>query len=192
MVSSEHWNVHTAWSLAGVGTSIVLELKAPPQQSAASKKKSRSTARVAFDIGATDGFSEAIPAKYVFVSHGHVDHVGGLFAHARAHAVSCGGQAPTYFVPAQLLPQIEKCRDAMSSLDAVCATSADENDGSLRGKSLIKMNLVSVEDGDEVQLKGIQYGSKTSFYARAVQVDHAGHPTLGYVLGSRTAGGLKP
>lgn len=31
-----------------------------------------------------------------------------------------------------------------------------------------------------------------SFYARAVQVDHAGHPTLGYVLGSRTAGGLKP
>ena len=31
-----------------------------------------------------------------------------------------------------------------------------------------------------------------SFFARAFQVDHAGHPTLGYVIGSRTAGGLKP
>ena len=89
--SSEHWNVRAAWSLAGVGTSIVLELKSPPQDSAATTKKSRSNARVAFDIGATDGFSAAIPAKFVFVSHGHVDHVGGLFAHARAHAVSCGG-----------------------------------------------------------------------------------------------------
>jgi len=31
-----------------------------------------------------------------------------------------------------------------------------------------------------------------SFFARACQVDHAGHPTLGYIIGSRTAGGLKP
>ena len=70
-------------------------------------------------------------------------------------------QAPTYFVPAQLLPQIEKCRDAMSSLDAVCAASAGENDESPRRMSLIKMNLVPVKAGDEVQLKGIHYGSKT-------------------------------
>lgn len=144
-------------------------------------------------MGATPCFDDAIPAKYVFVSHGHVDHVGGMFSHARAHAVSCGGEAPTYYVPAQLVPQIERCRDAMSLLDA----SHDESEegcsgGGGRTNSLIQMKLVPVHPGDEIALKGISFGSKTSFFVRAVKVDHAGHPALGYILGSRTTTGLKP
>jgi len=49
----------------------------------------------------------------------------------------------------------------MSSLDAVCAASIEENDESPRSTSLIKMNLVPIKAGEEVQLKGIHYGSKT-------------------------------
>ena len=33
--------------------------------------------------------------------------------------------------------------------------------------------------------------SSHSFFARAIEVDHAGHPALGYIIGSRTASGLK-
>ena len=87
--SSTHWTLLAAWSKAGVGTSLVLELKTPPQTPGQTSKKP--SKRIAFDIGATPCFDEAIPAKYVFVSHGHLDHVGAMFSHARAHAVACGG-----------------------------------------------------------------------------------------------------
>ena len=68
----------------------MLELKKPPSSTPDNSSK-KSSPRIAIDIGATPCFDDAIPAKYVFVSHGHVDHVGALFSHARAHSVTCGG-----------------------------------------------------------------------------------------------------
>ena len=92
MPSSKHWNIQTSWSKAGIGTSIVLELKKPPTTNAQQQqKKSKSSPRIAFDIGCTPCFDDSIPAKYIFISHGHIDHVGALFGHARAHSVSYGG-----------------------------------------------------------------------------------------------------
>lgn len=75
--------------------------------------------------------------------------------------------APTYFIPAQLLPQIEQCRDAMSLLDA-CNMHDHEGGGESeavvgRNKSLINMKLVPVHSGDEFELKGISYGTKTRY-----------------------------
>jgi L-ascorbate metabolism protein UlaG (beta-lactamase superfamily) len=94
-MSSTHWKVHSAWSKAGIGTNIVLELRAPPSAkcSDVSKKK---MPRIAFDMGSTPVFDAAIPAKFIFLSHGHVDHVGGVFSHARAHSVACGGLVNKY------------------------------------------------------------------------------------------------
>ena len=90
--------------MAGVGTSIVLELKSPTESSSSSSSSSWGDAilhrqphqakpgpRVVFDLGATPCFDDAIPAEYVFLSHGHIDHVGALFSHARAHAMTMGG-----------------------------------------------------------------------------------------------------
>jgi len=134
-----------------------------------------------------------------------VDHIGGLFSHARAHSVAFGGAAPTYFVPAELLPQLEQCREAMSLLDSAnYATttlvstlksnpSHENKDESGRKESLMNMNLVPVKPGDEFPLQGIHSGSKTSFFIRAFRADHANHPALGYLLCSRTSSsGLKP
>ena len=94
-MSSTHWRVHSAWSKAGVGTSIVLEVRSPPptKSSAATSLDARKKKMpiIAFDMGSTPVFDAAIPAKHVFLSHGHVDHVGGVFSHARAHSVCCGG-----------------------------------------------------------------------------------------------------
>lgn len=168
VMSSSHWNIISSWSKAGIGTSIVLELNNNLRSSGSEPHNNSSTKthRIVFDIGATPSFEDAISAKYVFVSHGHLDHVGALFGHARAHAVAFGGAAATYFVPAQLLSRIEQCRDAMSNLDAtsnIINQLEDESNGTTttRKKSLLKMNLVPVHDGDEMPLKGIHYDSKT-------------------------------
>jgi len=190
MTSTTHWTVKSAWSKAGVGTNIVLELKCAPDH--AKTKTKKRPACVAFDMGATPCFDDAILANYVFLSHGHIDHVGALFSHARAHAVSCGGEAPTYFVPAQLLPQIEQCRHAMSLIDSFTTTTSNDENKNNGRENLLTMTLVPVNPGDEFPLKGIAYGSKTTFFVRAFEVDHAGHTALGYVMGSRTmASGLK-
>ena len=93
-MTSTNWKVHSAWSKAGVGTSIVLELfSSSPTKSAATTPEARTKKmpRIAFDMGSTPVFDAAISAKYVFLSHGHIDHVGGVFSHARAHSVCCGG-----------------------------------------------------------------------------------------------------
>ena len=94
-MSSKHWRTVSAWSKAGIGTSVVLELKSPPSGGDATNpstaKSTGAGQRVVFDIGATPSIDDAIPARYVFLSHGHVDHVGALFGHARAHAVTYGG-----------------------------------------------------------------------------------------------------
>lgn len=165
-MASSHWNIISSWSKAGIGTSIVLELNNKSSSSGLEHRSTTRTHRIVFDMGATSAFEEAIPARHVFISHGHLDHIGALFSHARAHAVAHGGEAATYFVPAQLLSQIEQCRDAMSKLDAsnLSQDSVDRgenSDSSTRTKSLLKMNLVPVHDGDEIPLKGIHYDSKT-------------------------------
>lgn len=93
-MSSTHWQVHSTWSKAGVGTNIVLELRPPPSNlvtKTSTQATNKSMPRIAFDMGSTPIFDAAIPAKYVFLSHGHVDHSGGVFSHARAHSVACGG-----------------------------------------------------------------------------------------------------
>lgn len=74
--------------------------------------------------------------------------------------------APTYFIPAQLLPQIQQCQDAMSNLDAsnnmYHSSEGDSKCTSAgRNESLIQMKLVPVNPGDEILLKGITCGSKT-------------------------------
>jgi hypothetical protein len=108
-------------------------------------------------------------------------------------------EAPTYFVPAKLLPQIEQCRNAMSLLDSftILTTTSDgygnTNKNSTERDKLLKMTLVPVQPGDEFPLKGLTYGSKTSFFMRSFEVDHAGHTALGYIIGSRTKSvSLKP
>ena len=82
-------------------------------------------------------------------------------------------EAPTYFVPAQLLPQIEQCRNAMSMIDSFTTTTSGDENKTTGRENLLKMTLVPVNPGDEFPLKGITYGSKTNFFVRAFEVDHA-------------------
>lgn len=182
--SSSRFKIVSCWSKAGVGTSIVLDYCNSPVGKAGSQNKINKETncdenlpkekggkvkeniasrppklpRIVFDLGATPCFNDAISAGVVLISHGHMDHIGAIFSHARAYSVSKSPQnPPTYYVPLPLVEHLERARHAMTALDAA-------NDGSgSRKTSLIEMNIVGVQPGDEFvlpikkHLNGVQY-----------------------------------
>jgi len=148
------------WSKAGVGTSLVLETKPVVGLDDGSIKNKKSTektkdvkgTRVVFDIGATPCFDESIKSSIVIISHGHIDHIGAIFSHARAHVLTMGGNPATYYVPSALVTSLEDARTAMSKMDNL--GSGERN--------LLKMNIIGVEDGDEIELKQRKFRDKTN------------------------------
>ena len=177
------FRVKSAWSKAGVGTSIVLQ---PQDTEGADCKPST---RVVFDIGSTPTIADAFPASTVIVSHGHVDHVGGMFSHARAHSVAYGGSTPTYYVPKPLVAKLEEARSAFSAMDALCV---DESEDNARSHSLLQMHIVGVEPGDEIELSIKKLPDGKRLFLRVFDVAHCGHPGLGFCVVSRRNAGLKP
>lgn len=71
---------------------------------------------ILFDLGV--GAETSIPlgsAKFVFISHSHVDHIGGIISHARFTGLS--QRKCTYYVPQDCIQNLEDARLAMSRLD---------------------------------------------------------------------------
>ena len=157
---------------------------------------SKKRPRIVLDLGATPVYCESIRANTVLISHGHLDHVGAIFSHARAHSVTCSGSVilfqgfadrcdvvlthlyshfhrsvPTYYVPEVIREKVEQARDAMAALDG--------DDRSF------PMKIIGVQPGDEVELpiRGL--------FCRVFAVTHASCPAVGYVIGSRHAPVLK-
>jgi len=176
------FRVKSAWSKAGVGTSIVLQ----PQDAEGNAMKP--SCRVVFDIGSTPTMADAFPASTVVVSHGHVDHVGGMFSHARAHSVEYGDSTPTYYVPQPLVAKLEDARSAFSAMDALCEEGSEDG---ARSRSLLKMNIVGVEPGDELELPIKKLPDGKRLFLRVFDVAHGGHPGLGFSIVSKRDAGLK-
>ena len=173
---SKYYRILSAWSCAGIGTSIVIETS-----SSSNKRKSKSF-RLVFDIGATPNFPDTIPAAHVLISHTHIDHIGAIFNHARAHSLVRGGNIPTYYVPLESVEKLRKALKAMSELD--CSHSVYESDSS---DSLINMNIIGVKAGEEFELElgntvKENENSKERIYVRPFAVKHRNHPALGYTI----------
>jgi len=88
---------------------------------------------VLFDSGATPYTIEVctrgkpFPQKLLnLVSHGHLDHVHGMFAMARVQELAGGGGKIRFFVPRGALRLFEEARDAMSRLERGDFSSALE------------------------------------------------------------------
>ena len=85
--NKNYFDVTSIWSKAGVGTCTILEIN----QSLAVSSKKRKPNRIVFDIGGTPNINETIPSKYIFISHGHIDHIGAIGCHARSHNLLYNG-----------------------------------------------------------------------------------------------------
>lgn len=81
-----------------------------------------------FDCGFLN--SETILSKFVFISHGHIDHVGSCISHARARALS--GSVAEYYVPRGIVQHLIDAKKAFEKLD----------------NSTIPMRIVGVSPGD--------------------------------------------
>ena len=172
----KYYQIVSAWSCAGIGTSVVIK--------SCSIHKNNSF-RLVLDIGSTPNFIDAIPAAHVLISHSHIDHIGAIFNHARAHSLVRSGSIPTYYVPKESEGRLRKALKTMSELDCNKALEG-ENDQS---DSMIKMNIIGLEDGDEVQINKCAVNSsrkndhsKESIFIRTFAVKHRNHPAIGFIL----------
>ena len=136
----------------------------------------------------------------VVLSHGHIDHFGGIFSHARAYSLVCGGGSssiPNYYIPEELIPNIQKACNLFSDIDATTSSSTSASSTTIstttkyEQRELLKMNIIPMKVGKEVEIniqtkKKKGSSNKVKFYLRPFEVSHCCHPSLGYNIISKT------
>ncbi|CAH0475801.1 unnamed protein product [Peronospora belbahrii] len=111
---------------------------------------------VAFDLGCL--VDRVVSKSHVFITHGHIDHIGALMAHAARRALLKQHPAQ-YYVPAHLVPH----------LNSICQSTA-----AMQGDAPFPARIMPLEAFDEVQVS-------SKYVVRAVPTTHR-VPSLGYIL----------
>ncbi len=109
-----------------------------------------------FDVGIAARSSAA--ADFVFLSHGHVDHVGALSSHLGIRALVGKKRPPKVFLPAEIAEPIADALEAMTRLQ----------------RYDLAIEAVPLEPGDVASLRG-------DLEVRAFATHHV-VPSLGYSL----------
>lgn len=132
-----------AWTKAGIASCVHVQ-------------GSQRHENILFDCGFMN--SDTTYAKYVFISHGHIDHVGSCISHARAKSLS--GSLAVYYVPHAIVQHLTDAKNAFEKLD----------------DTTIPMNIIGVGSGDEVSISPTL---KVNVFATLHRV-----PSLGYAISS--------
>ena len=140
-----------AWTRAGLGSCVRVE--------GAEKLDD-----IIFDCGVCE--PECLKAGFVFISHGHVDHIGACVMHARAKMLT--SRQSIYYVPTESVGPLDEARVAFSKMD---------------GKD-IPMNIVPLKPGDVVKVN-------SNLIVKVFPTIHR-VPSQGYALYKRTNGSLLP
>nr|CAX74267.1 Nuclear ribonuclease Z [Schistosoma japonicum] len=66
-----------------------------------------------FDIGFSP--RPLVLADYIFISHGHADHIGAITQHMKKRALN-GLRGATYFMPKHLVPHVKAVCDSFTAM----------------------------------------------------------------------------
>jgi ribonuclease Z len=138
-----------AWTKAGIGSCVQI--------------KGRNKENLLFDCGVTE--DQTYNADHVFISHGHVDHIGAVVMHARGRFRDTPCK---YYVPAKAVEPLTAAFVAFAELD-------DKD---------IPAEIIAVSPGDVINVS-------PTCCVKAFQTVHR-VPSQGYALFSRSKGGLLP
>ncbi|KAK8948793.1 Nuclear ribonuclease Z [Platanthera zijinensis] len=111
--------------------------------------------RMAFDIGRCP--QRAISQHYLFISHGHLDHIGGLPMYVATRGLY-GMNPPTIFVPVSIKESVERLFNVHREMD----------------RSELKHKLIGMNVGDEFQIR-------KDLKVKAFRTYHV-IPSLGYII----------
>jgi ribonuclease Z len=140
-----------AWTRAGLGSCVRVE--------GANKGDD-----ILFDCGVCE--PECLKAGFVFISHGHMDHIGASVLHARAKMLT--SKPSIYYVPVESVEPLNEARVAFSKMD---------------GKDII-MNIVPLKPGDVVTVN-------SDLVVKVFPTVHRVQ-SQGYALYKRSNGSLLP
>lgn len=138
-----------AWTRAGLGSCVRVE--GPNKFD-----------DILFDCGVCE--PECLRAGFVFISHGHVDHIGACVMHARAKMLT--SRQSIYYVPVESVGPLEDARIAFSKMD---------------GKD-IPMNIIPIGPEDVVNVN-------SDLFVKVFRTIHRVQ-SQGYALYKKTAGTL--
>ena len=114
-------SVEAAWTKAGIGSCLRVK----------GNGKISKKIDLLFDCGVFD--DSTIASNYIFISHGHTDHISGCIAHARAKGLQ--KTVANYYVPLACVDNLNQARDAFSKMD---------------GREIL-MNIIGVSPGELIE-----------------------------------------